>query len=122
MATPHDEGAALIECPLSTKSPVLVDTGLFYVSTARMPTPEQTSQRWKNLDIASSEEADGTLNLHVTLMEMHTGETFVISASGRGRANSGYWTGALMAAVALLRQQTGQPPVAGTHFEPAKTN
>lgn len=84
-----------------------------------MSIPEKTSTRWKHLATTSELDSDGILHTSLHVVELNSGEDFVVSLSGRGEAASGYFIGALMAATAIWKNAAGEEQLSNTTLVPS---
>lgn len=66
------------------------------------------TQQWKIVATTHAEHPEGMLDMTFQLMEVNTGENYLITISGRAKSNAGYWLGAMRAAAEYVRLQIGQ--------------
>jgi len=72
-----------------------------------MSQPKTVTTRWRQLGATTDTESDGTCHMSFHVMECDSGHDFVITLSGYGKADAGYFIGALKAALASLERAAG---------------
>jgi hypothetical protein len=84
--------------------------------------PHQSETRWQHLGTTSDVAEDGQMTASFHVVEMHSGEEFTISVTGRGAANGGLFMGALLVAAETMRTKIGAEMPSLRHVSKLKTN
>lgn len=75
-------------------------------------------QQWRQLAATSEQDSDGLLHATLHLMDINSGEDFTVTVTGRAKAGTEFWVGAMTAATGVYRNAAGEPPLANTTLVP----